>query len=130
MAHPAGAWVIGAVGLLVIGAGLYQFYKVITNKEQQKIKQYQIDEHIRPIFKKIAKLGISARGMVYCMIGFFLSKAAWNNNASEAKGFAETMQSLLSQPFGSVLLGLVAAGLIMYAIYEAFRARYSHFNLQ
>ncbi len=130
MAHPAGHWVIGTVGLGVICVGAYQFYKAITDKDQQKLKLGEIAPAIRPTFKKIAKLGLSARGIVFCMIGFFLLKAAWYNNSNQAKGFAETLQSLLSQPYGSILLGLVAAGMIMYAIFEAFKARYKQINIQ
>ena len=46
------------------------------------------------------------------------------HNPNHAKGLGEALQSLMAQPYGQWLLGLVAIGLMIYAVYTAFQARY------
>jgi hypothetical protein len=58
------------------------------------------------------------------MIGVFLGKAAIEYDPNEAVGIDGALLKLVEQPFGPVLLGLVAAGLIAYAAYCLVEARY------
>jgi hypothetical protein len=45
--------------------------------------------------------------------------------ASEAHDFADALRELASQPFGNVLLGIVALGLLAYGIHMLFVSRYA-----
>ena len=72
----------------------------------------------------ISRVGIAARGIVFVIIGFFLLKAGQQSDASEVKGLDGVLQTAAQQPFGKFLLGLVAFGLVAYAIYLFIEARY------
>ena len=48
--------------------------------------------------------------------------AAFQHNASKAKGLDGALQELAHQPFGRVLLGIVALGLFAYGIYSLVEA--------
>jgi hypothetical protein len=52
------------------------------------------------------------------MIGLFLVYAAFDSNSREAKGFAGALQLIQQQPHGSIWLGVTAAGLLAFGIYE------------
>ena len=52
------------------------------------------------------------------MIGLFLLYAALDSNFREAKGFAGALQLIQQQSYESVWLGVTAAGLIAFGIYE------------
>ncbi|WP_232224209.1 DUF1206 domain-containing protein [Mastigocladopsis repens] len=66
-----------------------------------------------------------ARGIVFCIIGWFLIQAATQSDASQAGGLGEALQTLAQQPYGPWLLGLVALGLVAYGGYMVIQARYS-----
>jgi hypothetical protein len=69
-------------------------------------------------------LGQGALGVVASIIGIFLIVAALHHNPGEAKGLSGALITLLQQPFGPILLGIVAVGLLAYGIYSFVEARY------
>jgi hypothetical protein len=69
-------------------------------------------------------VGHVARGVVFTIIGVFLGKAAIEYDPKEAVGIDGALLKLVEQPYGRVLLGLVAAGLVAYALYCLVEARY------
>src|SRR6266571_5148697 len=62
--------------------------------------------------------------VVFSIIGLFLIVAAFQHNPHQAKGLDSALQTLAHQPFGPVLLGIVALGLIAYGVYSFVEARY------
>lgn len=63
------------------------------------------------------KLGYSTKGLVYVLIGGMT--AMWAFDMGGEKGDKAAVRELLEeQPLGKVLLGLVALGLLFYAIYR------------
>ena len=78
----------------------------------------------------IARFGLAARGVVFCIIGFFLIQAARQYDVREVRGLGEALQVLQQQPYGTWLLGIVALGLVAYGIYMIIQGRYRHLNTQ
>jgi len=75
----------------------------------------------------IGRFGLAARGVVFCVIGFFLIQAARHSDASKARGSGEALKALEQQPYIPWVLGIVAVGLVAYGIYMIIQARYRHF---
>jgi hypothetical protein len=73
---------------------------------------------------RVGRIGLIARGVIFALIGIFLIQASRHNDAGEAVGLGGALQKLTEQPFGDLLLGLVAAGLFMYGLYSFVEARY------
>ncbi|RAU83306.1 DUF1206 domain-containing protein [Pontibacter arcticus] len=70
--------------------------------------------------KRFAKLGLSAKGIVYCLIGILAFMAAFelggkNNQDTDKAG---VFSFILDQPFGKILLGIVALGLLCYTLWR------------
>ena len=63
------------------------------------------------------------------MIGFFVLQAAKNYDPEKVKGLDGALLTLAQQPFGKVLLALMALGLISYAVYLFLQARYRQIKL-
>jgi len=68
--------------------------------------------------------GHVARGVVFGLIGVFLTKAAFDYDPNDAIGLDGALQKLVDSPYGPYLLGLTAIGLICYGLYCLVDARY------
>lgn len=66
--------------------------------------------------------GSFARAVLFVIIGMFLVLAAWHTDAREAKGIAGALGALRAQPYGWILLGITALGLIGYGLFEVAKA--------
>ena len=124
LSQPFGQWLVGTVGAFIIGLGFYQFYKAFTTKFRKKLNLSQLSDTEQKWVKGISRFGMAARGIVFCVIGFFLIQAARQSDASQARGLGEALQVLAQQPYGSWILGIVALGLVAYGIYMVMQARY------
>lgn len=65
----------------------------------------------------LARLGYAARGLVYILVGWFAGLAALGR-AARAPDSETALSTILTKPFGAVLLGVVAAGLVFFAIWR------------
>lgn len=128
LASETGLLLVGIVGAGIIIAGIFQFVKAYKNDYQKKFNLSSIsDQKKREGIEKSAKFGLSARGVILLIIGFFAIKAAIDSNPSEIKTTREAFSFLQDSSYGPWLLGLVAAGLIAYAIYMFLMAKYRKF---
>ncbi|MEH7442081.1 DUF1206 domain-containing protein [Bacillus sp. JJ1122] len=128
MGQPFGVWLIGLVGAIIIGYGLYELYSGAKEKFMSKFKTYEMNDQERKIAQLSGKIGLVSRGIVLSMVGFFFIRTAYTHNPNESKGFGGALTELASQPFGQILLAIVAVGLILYGVYQIIRGRYQHMN--
>jgi hypothetical protein len=124
LAQPFGQWLVGLVGAFVIGLGFYQLYQAYKAKFRKQMKLQEMSPTEETWATRIGRFGLGARGVVFCIIGFFLLQAARQSDASEVRGLDGVLQSLAQQPYGPWLLGIVALGLLAYGIHMAVQARY------
>ena len=62
--------------------------------------------------------------IVFALIGVFLIKAAVDFNPNKAVGLDGALAKLAHHSYGLLLLGIVAAGLVAFALYSLSDARY------
>ncbi len=124
MAQPFGRWLVGLIGLGVIGFGLSELYQAYTTKFRDKLNMAQMSANEQTWAIRSGRFGLAARGVVFGIIGGFLIQAALQSNADKVQGLGGALQALARQPFGPWLLGIVAAGLIAYGIFMLVSARF------
>ena len=124
MEQPAGPWLVGAVGLGIAAYGLRQIYRAWKADLGKRLDLSRMSPQSRPMFVAASRAGLAARGVVFCLIGFFLGRAALAADPGEARALGGALESLRSAPYGPWLLGLVALGLAGYGIFEMVKARY------
>ena len=73
-----------------------------------------------PPIEILARTGYAARGVVYLVIGYFAVRAALG--PSEAKGTEAALVSILAQPFGNVLLWIMAFGMAAFCVWRLVQA--------
>jgi hypothetical protein len=69
----------------------------------------------------LARFGYGAKGVVYLVVGILAVQVAIGDGG-QTEGTTGALQTIAAQPFGQVLLGLVAFGLFGYAIWCFVRA--------
>ncbi|GAA3961243.1 DUF1206 domain-containing protein [Allohahella marinimesophila] len=69
-----------------------------------------------------ARAGYSAKMVVYVLLGALAILAAFGSQSSEQLSQKGVFQEILQQPFGRILLGLVALGLVCYAFWRLVQA--------
>lgn len=122
MAMPWGRFLVGAVGLGVIAAGIYQIYMAIKMNFEQQFKPYALSPEQLRVAKQVGRFGTIARGIVLALVGYFLFLAAYYARPGQAQGFSGALRFLGQQPYGLWLLGIIAAGLIAFGIYALMSA--------
>ncbi|MBT2663416.1 DUF1206 domain-containing protein [Bacillus sp. ISL-45] len=128
MEQPFGVWLVGIVGAIIMGYGFYELYSGAKGKFISKFKTYEMNDKERKIALLSGKIGLISRGIVLSMVGFFFIRTAYTHNPNESKGLGGALTELANQPFGQILLAIVAAGLILYGIYQIIKGRYQHMN--
>ncbi|MEQ4520914.1 DUF1206 domain-containing protein [Pseudarthrobacter sp. B907] len=124
MAAPAGVVLLTALGLAIIGAGVYYVYRGVTRKFMEDL---QDPGKARTAVEWIGTVGYAAKGVVLALVGILIIVAAATADPSKSTGLDGGLKTLGSQPYGVFLLAAVAAGLVAYGLYSMARARYGKF---
>jgi Domain of Unknown Function (DUF1206) len=119
LTQPWGPVVVALAAAIVIGVGLLQIFTAFRRKFNPQFQLAVRTGNARIWIERLGRFGTTARGVVFTLIGVFLLQAAVQHNASRAQGIDGVLTALLHQPYGSLLLGVVAAGLIAFGIYSA-----------
>ena len=122
--QPFGPWLVGLVGCAVIGVGIWQFYDAYKADFCEKLETGKMSQAEKTWVTRIGRIGRTARGITFGIIGGFFIQAAIQYDPSEAQGLSGALSTLAQQPFGPWLLGAVAIGLTAYGIFMLSRARY------
>ncbi len=121
---PAGTWIVGIAGAVMVGVALYQIYRGLSQKFLDDSKVEEMGARLRTWIGRIGTVGHLARGVVFGLVGIFLVKAAIDYNPQAAVGLDGALAKLVHRSYGGLLLGLVAAGLVAFAAYSLSDARY------
>jgi hypothetical protein len=121
---PAGRVLVGAVGLCVIGAGLFNGWRALTGGFEKDLETWEMSDAFRPVVRVIGFAGHVARMVVFTLIGLFLLRAGWHRQPKEAIGLDGALQQVAHQSYGRILLAVLAGGLFAYGLFCLVQARY------
>ena len=121
LTQPFGRWLVAAVGAAVIVAGLAHFAKAWRESYRRHLRA---DPDTMRIIAVVARIGLAARGVVFCLVGGFFILAAWRADPSESGGLGKALLTLQAQPYGPWLLALTAAGLFAFGTYSVIQGIY------
>ena len=78
----------------------------------------------------LARVGLVAYGVVHLLVGWLALQIAWGLARSDSADTSGAMKTLADQPFGQVLLWLVAVGLAALALWQASEVIWGYRNLE
>jgi hypothetical protein len=121
---PGGQVIVGIGGGVLIAISLYQLYDALSGGFTDEAKTQQMSEAERHLFNVLGRIGLSARALVFALVGYFIVRTAIDFNPNDAVGLDGALGRLHHQPLGPWLLGFAAAGLVVFALYSLLEARY------
>lgn len=122
MQQPYGSWVVMALGAATAAAGLNFLWQAWT--AERVVEFLHCPEDKRWWAVPFGRLGFAARGVVFGLIGGFLIVAGYYGRSGEARGLGRALDSLAAQPFGWMLLGATALGLMAFGAFGFVQAFY------
>jgi hypothetical protein len=120
---PGGRWIVFAAAACVAAAAIWNLYRGLSRKFEKDL-EVGTSQTVRCWIGRIGLVGLSARGVAFGIIAWFLAKAAYEYEGKEAVGLGGALAKLGSATAGDVLLGAVAAGLLAFGLFCVAQARY------
>lgn len=124
MSAPAGRWLVGAVGVVVLAVGAYHVYKGVSRNFVRDLEATGQREVTRAV-EVLGVVGYVAKGAALGVMGGLIGVAALQADPDQPTGLDAALKTLRDQPLGEVMLLLVALGLAAYGLYSFARARYA-----
>jgi len=126
MTGPWAKWLVIAFGLFWIGAGIGQLAVAYTAHFMRDLKAGTMSVQEVKTATWLGKLGYAARGIVFVLIGLIILQTDFAVGAKQAQGFDGALAALAHAPYGGILLGAVAIGLVLFGVYSALCAKWTH----
>ncbi|HEV8453473.1 MAG TPA: DUF1206 domain-containing protein [Gemmatimonadales bacterium] len=124
---PAGELLVWLAASGIGGYGIYQLYRAYASKLSRQLHLGELGTGTLRWIVGVSRFGIAARGVVFCLIGFFLAGAAARHDATQAGGLRKSMGVLAG--IGLWPIVVVALGLVAYGVYELVNARYRRISV-
>jgi hypothetical protein len=117
---PAGRWLVGLLGVAVIGYAGYNFHKQVVKRKFTE----RLDAGDGSWVVRLGLIGYAAQSLVYAVVGYFFIQAAIAFKSTTAKGPSGALIELGNTTWGKVLLWIIAIGLFAYGVFCIAEAKY------
>ena len=125
--QPFGQFLMGIAAAIMIGSGVSQLYRALSGSYKKHVQKHN-NTKTASILVKAGQLGYVARGIVWLLVGWFFVKAAYSASPNKAGDSGDSFSWIESAQYGSLLLAVLALGLVCYGVFMFMRARYQHIN--
>jgi hypothetical protein len=121
---PAGRWIVFAVAAGIAAAAVWNVYRGLSRKFEDDLELGEMTPGVRRWVSRLGLVGLASRGVVFGVIAWFLTKAAYEYDPKEAIGLGGALAKLAAAAYGDALLAAVAAGLLAFAVFCLAQSRY------
>ena len=117
MGHTAGRGLVGAIGVIVVAAGLYHVIAGLRSDVTSDIDTGHMTASRRLWTRRLGAVGEFGRGIGIGLIGVFLLRAAVTYDAAEATGLDGALRRLAVSRPGVALVAVVGIGFVAYGTF-------------
>ena len=124
LSYPAGEYLTIGIGAIAIAVGIAQFVEAYRAIFKRDLKRGEMTEAERKVVDFLGRMGMIARGVTFTLVGWFVIQGGLHHDSSKVHGYGGAFLFLLTEPFGRVMLGLVALGFIALGLHSFACARW------
>jgi hypothetical protein len=124
LAQPSGPWLVGLAGVVVVAVGLVVAWYGLSKQFERHLRVAQMRRRTRQVAVRTGQVGYAVKGAAYAIVGVLLVVAAATYSSHKSTGLDGALRTLAAQPFGVVLLLVVALGFALFGVYCFFQSRY------
>lgn len=121
---PAGQWIVGLIALGILGYGVNMVRRGLTEKFREHLTAEGTSGETGTAYVWLGKVGHVAKGLAIVIVGGLFAFAAVDHDPRKTGGLDQALRTVLEQPFGPVLLSLIALGIGCYGVFCLARARH------
>lgn len=112
---------------IIVGIGLaikaiYDLYRAYSGKYREEVEEAGMGPDERKVLVNAGKFGHTARGIVIAIMSYLTLKSGFGGGSGV--GTQSDAFTYIENEFGSVVLGIVALGLVGYGVYMFIKAKY------
>jgi hypothetical protein len=119
MENSAGRWLVGIVGAILVGVGVYRIKKAVTQDVEDELDVGGMSASQRRWTRRLAIVGEIGRGVAFGLVGFFFVRAAIDFDPAEATGLDGALRRVVDEGWGQAVVAVVGLGFIAYGIFCA-----------
>ena len=115
---PGGTWIVAGIGLVIIGVGVWNAKKAVTQSFEDDLDLSSLDEGPCHAVRTLGTVGYGARALVFALVGVFVVNAGRENDAQESSGLDDALGELAQTSQGPILLLILAVGMVLFGAYR------------
>ncbi|PVZ10945.1 DUF1206 domain-containing protein [Actinomycetospora cinnamomea] len=123
LALPGGQVLVGLIGLVVIVVAAATGYTGIARNFSDDLDYSRLPDRWRRPVELLGVVGHVARAVAFAVVGVLFGLAALRADPAQASGLDGALKTLAGQPYGVVLLILVALGFAAFGVFTLAEAR-------
>lgn len=123
-----GQLIVGFIACIYLGKAIYQGYRAYSGNFKKKIQEQHFDKKTQKLLIVSGTAGYTARGIVIGIIAYLTFRASFTSNSDNGGGTKEAFDFLQNE-FGTLILAVVALGLVLYGIFMLIKARHRKVNV-
>lgn len=124
LAWPGGRVIVVVTGLIIVGVGVVDAVKGVREAFSDEIDTSSMSPVARKGVERLGQVGYVTKGLGLGLMGGLLTFATLTFDRQKAPGLDGTLQTILTQPFGRLLLSAMAAGFFAFGLFAILQARY------
>ena len=121
---PGGRWIAVGIGVIALGAGIGQFVEAYKATFRKDLTRSEMTKAEKEAVDNLGRLGMVSRGVTFSLVGWFVMQGGLNQDPSQARGYGGAFLFLVQQPFGRLILAMVAIGFIALGLHSFACARW------
>jgi hypothetical protein len=124
LSWPGGQVLVIAVGVVVVGIGVYMVRKGLRSDFVEEIDLHAVSPPLRTFTCRLCQVGFGLKGVALVLVGGVVAWAAATFDPAEATGLDGALRTVAAEPYGQWVLTVIAAGLASFTVYCLARARH------
>jgi hypothetical protein len=119
-----GRWLVAALGLAIVAAGLWNGWKGLSGKWRKKLDTSEMTKVEKDWAEPIAVGGLLGRMLVFGLVGSFLVRAAIRYDAHQGVGLDAALKEVRGKAYGPWALLVFAVALALFGVFSLLQARW------